>query len=161
LDQDFFLFSQNNELPNLKITEVYRLGTYERIEITNLSDVDFIGTLRLNGVKASTFTLKDITIPAYTSVIIVDDKVTGILDTKYIISTNAGLNFVDTNPINIELIFDGVVIDAFNVDSTTIEEYRKQTTRPSFEKIYDNGIRSIQVSIPNHNFNIEGCIANP
>jgi hypothetical protein len=59
---------------------VYRLGSNERLEITNLSDTEFIGSLTLSGVKSSTFKLTNITIPAYTSVLIADNKVTGIID---------------------------------------------------------------------------------
>ncbi|MDR2190901.1 MAG: hypothetical protein LBP53_07185 [Candidatus Peribacteria bacterium] len=139
----------------MKITEVYRLGTNEWIELTNLSNTDFNGSLTLKGVKSASFTLKNIIIPAYASVIIADDKVQGILDTGMIIHSNAALNFTDTNPINIELLVDGILLDTFNVDSTTVGTYKSEMPRPSFEKLYYNGEWMIQATISSHLFNIE------
>jgi hypothetical protein len=129
-DEDILLKSADNHSletmssSTLKITEVYRLGTYERIELTNLSDTDFIGSLTLNGVKSSSFILKNITIPAYSSVIVADDKVSGILNTEIFIHSNAALNFTDASPINIELLVDGIILDTFDVDSTTVAAHK-------------------------------------
>jgi hypothetical protein len=166
---DFSLFSSeiaslqtlSTEHSTLKITEVYRLSSYEWIEITNLDDSSFVGDITLNGAKASTFPLKNITIPAHSSVIIADDKVVGIIDTGMFISSDAGLNFTDGNPINIELLVDGVLQDTFNVDSTMITAYKGQAPRPSFEKLYDNGEWKIEATLLEHTFNAEGIIANP
>ncbi|MDR0651487.1 MAG: hypothetical protein LBG59_09130 [Candidatus Peribacteria bacterium] len=140
---------------------MYRLGTYERLEITNLSDTDFVGSLTLNGVKSSAFKLNNITIPAYASLLIADDKINGILNTEIIISSNAGLNFTDAEPINIELLVDGILLDTFNVDSTTVGANKNKIPRPSFSKLYDHGERKIEASSTDHNFNIEGFTANP
>ena len=155
------LFSSISSTSSLFITEVYRLGNNERLEITNIDENDFVGNLTLNGVKSASYTLKNITIPAYTSVIITDNSMVGISNTNVIIQSNAGLNFPDTNPINVELLSDGTLLDTFNVDSTTIAEYRLTTPRPSFEKFYHNGTREIWNSLPSRNFNIEGFTANP
>jgi hypothetical protein len=87
--------------------------------------------------------------------------VTGIIDTNTFINTNAGLNFTDASPINIELLVDGMLLDTFDVDSTTVATHKSQTPRPSFEKLYNNGERAIQASIPEHNFNIDSFTANP
>jgi hypothetical protein len=78
-----------------------------------------------------------------------------------VISSDAGLNFPDADPINIELLIDGILIDAFSVDSPTVATHKSKTPRPSFSKLYDNGEWNIEASIPDHNYNIEGFIANP
>ena len=49
-------------LPYLQITEVYVDGTDEWIEITNQGQQVFSGTITIQGVKATSLTLKNITI---------------------------------------------------------------------------------------------------
>jgi len=174
--QDFSLLSQwqnnlrslwlNNELeisnlPSLIISEVYRLWSYEWIEITNLSDEDFSGKISLSWVKSSLYT-KNLSIPAYSSVILADRSDIGLIDTGILIVDNAWFSINDSQEFWISLIYSGTEIDFFTGDLETITNHQVPASqpRPSIQKIYNNG-REMQISTNEYICNITWYIANP
>jgi hypothetical protein len=59
--------------PQLKITEVYRDGTDEWIEITNLDDQIYSFSLTISGAKSTPITISNFSIQANQSIILGDN----------------------------------------------------------------------------------------
>ena len=86
--KDFSPQTEWQDLPNLKITEVYRLWSTEWIEITNLSDKDFSWKLSLSWAKSSLYS-KNLDIPSYTSVILADKGEIWLINNENLVVNNA------------------------------------------------------------------------
>ena len=153
--------SENSDLPNLIISEVYRLWTAEWIEITNLSDVDFAWNLSLSWAKSSLYT-KNMNIPAYSSIILADKSDIWLIDTGILSVSNAGFSINDSSEISISLIYSWMEIDSFTVDGDMIMDNQVPANqlRPSFQKVYNNQ-REYQISTNEYICNITWYIANP
>ena len=151
---------QNN--PNLIISEIYRLWTTERIEITNLSDKDFSWKLSLSWAKSSLYT-KNLSIPSYSSIILADKTEIWLINDEILSVNNAWFNIVDSDEISVGLIYSWIEIDTFNVDKSTVSSNQIPTNkpRPTFQKFYNNW-REIQITTIEEAFNITwNFIANP
>jgi len=163
--QDFLSkteLQENLELPNLIISEVYRLWTTERIEITNISDEKFSWKLSLSWVKSSLYT-KNLDIPSYTSIILADKEDIWLLNDENLVVNNAWFNIADSDEILISLIYSWNEIDTFNVDKSTVSNNQIPTSkpRPTFQKIYNNW-RETQITTELDSHNITwNFIANP
>ncbi|MCF7834790.1 thermonuclease family protein [Candidatus Gracilibacteria bacterium] len=143
----------------LKITEVYRDGTDEWIEITNIGNTIFSGDIIISGAKTTSITVSNIIINPNQSWIL-GDSCSIIVDFSYVWSTGLAMSISDTNPSNISIYYSGVQIDSLNLDSNILSQYNNTDT--SIEKIkidsdyYATGTSSDRV------FNIiSGYIANP
>ena len=155
-------WQENLDLPSLIISEVYRLWTTERIEITNISEEDFSWKLSLSWAKSSLYT-KNLDIPSYTSIILADKAEIWLLNDEILAVNNAWFNIADSDEISISLIYSWIEIDTFNVDKSTVSNNQIPTSkpRPSFQKLYNNW-REIQITTFDDIFNITwNFIANP
>ena len=163
--QDFLSqteLQENLELPNLIISEVYRLWTTERIEITNISDKNFSWKLSLSWAKSSLYT-KNLDIPSYTSIILADKEDIWLLNDENLVVNNAWFNIADSDEILISLTYSWNEIDTFNVDKSTVSNNQIPTSkpRPTFQKIYNNW-RETQITTELDSHNITwNFIANP
>lgn len=149
-------------VPNLIISEVYRLWTTERIEITNLSDEDFSWKISLSWAKSSLYT-KNLDIPSYASIIIADKTEIWLINDEILVVNNAWFNITDSDEILISLIYSWNEIDTFVVDKSVVSNNQIPTSkpRPTFQKIY-NSWREIQITTTEDTFNITwNFIANP
>lgn len=151
---------QNSDLPNLKITEVFRLWDYEWIEITNLWDVTFTWKINLSWVKKSVYETKKISIPAYSSVIVGDKDEIWIENKDIIVINKAQFTINDSSALYIEMQYSWNVIDSFEVDENTVIQNKNKTPRPSFQKIY-NDWREVQITTTWDIYNISWFVANP
>ena len=150
------------DLPNLIISEVYRLWTTERIEITNISDEDFSWKLSLSWAKSSLYT-KNLDIPSYASIILADKAEIWLINDENLSVNNAWFNIADSDEISVSLMFSWIEIDTFNVDKSVVSNNQIPTSkpRPTFQKIYDNW-REIQITTEADSHNITwSFIANP
>jgi len=155
---------QNENLPKLKITEIYRLWSTERIEITNISDEEFLWKLEFIWVKSGTYNT-NLNISAYSSVIVSDNWKTWIIDESVIKKSNAWLGFGDNSGIYIELQYSWNLVDSFEVDESKVDAEQKKYKKdknynPSFQKIYDKE-REVQITTTWDIYNISWFIANP
>ena len=153
---------ENLDLPNLIISEIYRLWTTERIEITNLSDNDFSWKLSLSWAKSSLYT-KNLDIPSYDSIILADKAEIWLINDEILAVNNAWFNIADSDEISVSLIYSWNEIDTFNVDKSVVSNNQIPTSkpRPTFQKIYDNW-RKIQITTEADSHNITwSFIANP
>ena len=155
---------QNEELPKLKITEVYRLWGTERIEITNISDEEFLWNLEFIWVKSGTYNV-NLNISAYSSAIISDNWKTWIIDENVIKKSSAWLGFGDNSGIYIELQYSWNLVDSFEVDESKVDAEQKKYKKdknynPSFQKIYNDG-REVEITTTWDIYNISWFIANP
>jgi len=155
---------QSENLPKLKITEVYRLWGTERIEITNISDEEFLWKLEFIWVKSGTYNT-NLNISAYSSVIVSDNWKTWIIDESVIKKSNAWLGFGDNSGIYIELQYSWNLVDSFEVDESKVDAEQKKYKKdknynPSFQKIYDKE-REVQITTTWDIYNISWFIANP
>ena len=150
-----------SDLPNLIISEVYWLWSYEWIEITNLSDDDFSGKISLSWAKSSLYT-KNLNIPAYFSVILADRSEIGLIDTGILLVDNAWFSINDSQGFWISLIYSGTEIDFFTGDIAIVQanQVPASQNRPSIQKIYNNW-RETQISTNEDICNITWYIANP
>ena len=148
-------------VPNLVISEVYRLWTTERIEITNLSDKDFSWKLSLSWAKSSLYS-KNLDIPSYASIILADKAEIWLINNEILAVNNAWFNISDSDEIVISLIYSWNEIDTFNVDKSAVSNNQIPTTkpRPTFQKIF-NDWREIQITSETDSYNISWFIANP
>ena len=149
-------------VPNLIISEIYRLWTTERIEITNISDENFSWKLSLSWAKSSLYT-KNLDIPSYTSIILADKEDIWLFNDENLVVNNAWFNIADSDEISISLIFSWIEIDTFNVDKSVVSNNQIPTSkpRPTFQKIYDNW-REVQITTQSDSYNITwNFIANP
>jgi len=150
------------DLPNLKITEVFQLWSTERIEITNISDENFSWKLSLSWAKSSLYT-KNLNIPSYASIILADKVEISLINDENLAVNNAWFNIADSDEISISLIFSWIEIDTFNVDKSVVSNNQIPTSkpRPTFQKIYDNW-REVQITTQSDSYNITwNFIANP
>lgn len=138
------------QLPVLLISELYFGGTDERFEVYNPHDTPFVWSIQIDGVKSSILTINDITIPAKAARVFGDNMVM-IGDTSVIERSTLALNMVDTVPININLLYDGSIIDSFIADSTIMNNANK-TPRASLQRTLDD-ISVIYVSPVSQNYN--------
>ena len=153
---------QDIDLPDLIISEIYRLWTTERIEITNLSDNDFSWKLSLSWAKSSLYT-KNLDIPSYSSIILADKAEIWLVNDEFLSVNNAWFNIADSDEISVSLIYSWIEIDTFNVDKSIVSNNQIPTSksRPTFQKIYNNW-REIQVTTESDSYNITwNFIANP
>ena len=149
-------------VPNLIISEIYRLWTTERIEITNLSDEDFSWKLSLSWAKSSLYT-KNLDIPSYTSIILADKAEVWLINDEILAVNNAWFNITDSDEISISLIYSWNEIDTFNVDKSVVSNNQIPTSkpRPTFQKFYNNW-REVQITTELDLYNITwSFIANP
>ena len=107
------------DLPNLIISEIYRLWTTERIEITNISDEDFSWKLSLSWVKSSLYT-KNLDIPSYASIILADKTEIWLINDEILSVNNAWFNIADSDEISVSLMFSWIEIDTFNVNKSVV-----------------------------------------
>ena len=155
-------WQENLDLPNLIISEIYRLWTTERIEITNLSDKDFSWKLSLSWAKSSLYT-KNLDIPSYASIILADKVEIWLINDENLSVNNAWFNIADSDEISVSLMFSWIEIDTFNVDKSVVSNNQIPTSkpRPTFQKFYNNW-REIQVTTESDSYNITwNFIANP
>ena len=162
--QDSWLRSEWQEelyLPNLKITEVYRLWSSEWIEITNLSDEEFNGTLTFLGANNRWNILySDVNIQSYQSIIITSSEDIWMINWETFSVYPKNISITDGNGIYIELQYSWNTIDSFEVDEITVNQNKNKNPRPSFQKIYNNW-REVQITTMDDIFNITWFIANP
>lgn len=153
---------QDIDTPNLIISEIYRLWTTERIEITNLSDNNFSWKLSLSWAKSSLYT-KNLNIPSYSSIILSDKTEIWLINDEFLSVNNAWFNIADSDEISVSLIYSWIEIDTFNVEKSVVSNNQIPTSkpRPTFQKIY-NKWREIQITTTDDTFNITwNFIANP
>ena len=152
-------------LPNLVISEVYRLWSTEWIEITNLSQSEFDGTLTFLGANNKWNVLyTDVKIQWYESIILssVDDvwMMNWDINTFY----PNKITLTDWNEISIELQYSWDIIDSFEVAENIVSKqatyYKNRKPRPSFQKFF-NDWREIQITSETDLYNISWFIANP
>ena len=151
----------DENIPNLKITEVYRLWSSEWIEITNLSDEEFNGTLTFLGANNRWNTLySDVDIQWYQSIIVssADDIWMIAWETYPVYPKN--ISITDWKGIYIELQYLWNIIDSFEVDEFTVNQNKNRTPRPSFQKVY-NDWREVQITTDEDVYNITWFVANP
>jgi len=155
-------WQENLDLPSLIISEVYRLWTTERIEITNISEEDFSWKLSLSWVKSSLYT-KNLDIPSYASIILADKTEIWLINDEILSVNNAWFNIADSDEISVSLMFSWIEIDTFNVDKSVVSNNQIPTSkpRPTFQKIYNNW-RETQITTELDSHNITwNFIANP
>jgi len=116
---------------NLKITEVFYDGSDEWIEIFNLWDSSFSGSLILSWAKTANINLNNILISS-SWFILVWDEWQNILDKTYFYSWYS-LSISDTKEISIDLLEHWQLLDNFSVSSNLVLQYNNYNT--SFEKI--------------------------
>ncbi len=140
---------------HLLLSEVYYDGTDEWIEITNIGDAPFSGTLTLEGVKSTPLSLTNVSfLPGQAKIF--GDTLSQISGNRFVGKTGLSLNLIDTVPINISLIISGQKADEFLVDTYRVNFYNDKKT--SFEKI--GGI-STRVEISRVVNALSGYIINP
>ena len=149
-------------IPNLIISEIYRLWTTERIEITNLSDNNFSWKLSISWAKSSLYT-KNLDIPSYSSIILADKQEIWLINNENLSVNNAWFNIADSDEISVSLIYSWIEIDTFNVEKSEVSDNQipANKLRPTFQKLYNNW-REIQITTTEDIFNITwNFIANP
>ena len=117
---------------HLIISEVYFDGTDEWIEITNIGNRDFYGTITLVGAKSTSITLTTISLLWGESKLF-GDNMSQVSAYQYIAKTGLALNLTDTAAINIQLLLSGQIEDVFVVDQYRVNKYNDKKT--SFEKV--------------------------
>lgn len=135
----------SDPLPRLVLSEVYYDGTDEWIEITNIGQGTFQGTITLLGVKSTPLIVNNVLILSGESKIF-GDTLSQISGTQWIGKTGLALNMTDTAAINIQVSISGQVEDTFLVDEYRVNKYNDKKT--SFEKI---GNISTRVQNPTNN----------
>ncbi|MFZ2151079.1 MAG: thermonuclease family protein [Candidatus Absconditicoccaceae bacterium] len=146
-------------IPNLSITEVFRDGTDERIEITNFGSQSFSGTIVISGAKSSIITVPSIIILSDQSLIL-GDNCSMISNLSCVGSTGLSMSISDTNQIDISIFYSGQQLDSFIVDQTTVNNYNNTDT--SFEKLSVNSTLLITGTSIDRAYNINsGYLANP
>lgn len=138
------------EQPLLLITEVYFGGTDERFELYNPHNTPFVWSIQVNGVKSSTLTINNLTIPAKTARIFGDNMLM-ISDPSVIERSALALNMVDTTPITIDLLYNGISIDTFSADATIMSNANK-TPRASIQRTLAD-IRIVHIAPVSQNYN--------
>ncbi len=117
---------------DLRITEVFVDGSDEWLELTNIETGDFLWPLSLNWVKSSPLQLSNISIPAWSSLLI-GDNLSMLSSFEWLqILTGRWLSLWDTSAIAISLFSDGLLLDDFLVDQSAVQSYDNQMT--SFHK---------------------------
>lgn len=145
----------SDPIPRLILSEVYYDGTDERIEITNIGSGNFQGNFILSGVKSTSISLTNISIPVGESKIF-GDNLLMILGTSFIGKTGLAFNILDTAAINIQILISGQMEDDFVVDQYLVGEYNDKKT--SLER-FGNGITWVQVDrVAN---TLSGYLINP
>ncbi len=173
-DQDWNIDQNENEVeprlkwvediqdkPNLIISEVYRLGSTEWIEITNLSQSDFDGTLEFSGANNyGNILYADVEIQWYESIILSSVEDIGMINWNINSFYPKKISITDWKAISIELKFSWNTINTFEVEESDVSKNLKKTPRPSFQRIY-NDWREIQITSEADLYNISWYIANP
>lgn len=136
----------SDPIPRLILSEVYYDGTDERIEITNIGDGGFSGTITLEGAKSTPVSLTSISLLSGESKIF-GDILAQVSGTSFIGKTGLALNLTDTAPISVYLSISGQREDEFLVDSYRVNLYNDKKT--SFEKIAGIPTRTSSGSVMN------------
>lgn len=117
---------------DLRITEVFVDGSDEWIELTNIETGDFLWPLSLHWVKSSPLQLSNISIPAWSS-LLVGDNLSMLSSYEWLqLLTGRWLSLWDTSAINVSLFSDSLLLDNFVVDQSLVQSYDNQMT--SFHK---------------------------
>ena len=146
-------------IPNLKITEVFRDWTDERIEITNFGTQTFSWTITINWVKSSEIIIPNFTISPNQSLILWDDCFM-ISDFSSIWVTWLAMSISDTSPIYISISYSWQQIDSFLINENIVNNYNNRDT--SFEKLILNSEFTITWTSIDRSYNVNSWyIANP
>ncbi|AKH32826.1 hypothetical protein XF24_00493 [candidate division SR1 bacterium Aalborg_AAW-1] len=120
---------------DLRITEVFVDGSDEFVEITNVGESDFSGTIVLSGVKSSPLIVSNISL-ASGSLLLLGDNVSMLSSGNITLKrTSLGLSLGDTNSLAVQLLFDGLVVDEFLVSHSDVQSVDNTST--SFHKLRD------------------------
>lgn len=118
---NIFCYAQSS---SLELTEVYFDGTDERVEITNISSVPFVGEVSLSGAKSSLVSAS-LSLDPWESIVIGDDG--KMLLSGYVFIGNNWLQLADTSQIRLWL--HGPWVDSFfEVDSWLVSELNNTQT---------------------------------
>ena len=95
-------------------------------------------------MKSSLLSVGPVSIPSMQTLLVGDDL--SMLSTSNSVSllSGRGLSLWDTSSIDIQLIYDGLVMDVFQVDEPTVKSSDNKLT--SFQKLYNNGLFDIAPS---------------
>ena len=125
----------------LRITEVLVDGSDEFVEITNVGESNFSGTIVLSGVKSSPLIVSNISLASW-SLLLLGDNVSmlssGNITPK---RTSLWLSLGDTNSLAVQLLVDGLVVDEFLVSQSDVQSVDNTST--SFHKLRDGSGRSV------------------
>lgn len=101
-------------------------------------------------MKSSTLTINNLTIPAKTARVFGDNMLM-ISESSVIERSELALNMVDTTPIAIDVLYNGIVVDSFFADMTIMASANK-TPRASLQRTLDD-ISFIHISPSIQNYN--------
>ena len=125
----------------LRITEVLVDGSDEFVEITNVGESNFSGTIVLSGVKSSPLIVSNISLASW-SLLLLGDNISmlssGNITPK---RTSLWLSLGDTNSLAVQLLVDGLVVDEFLVSQSDVQSVDNTST--SFHKLRDGSGRSV------------------
>lgn len=126
----FFLLLGSYSVAYLIISEVFIDGTDEFVELYN-DGADFQWTLSLEGLKSSTLTLSNISIPSQGYYLLWDNAT--MFQWISLQKSWLSLNLLDTNAVNIELKdIWWSILDVFVLNQTTVTQY--DNTKTAFQK---------------------------
>lgn len=139
---------------NLIISEVFFQWNNEFIEIANLSDLDYQGeiTLRQDSKKQLKIAVQ---IPAHqTKIFARSNQFQGDYKLNFPLADNAA--------ITLALSDEHWILDTFDVEESLVKKLNSAKTPTSFEKIYQNGNRTIlPTTAERSRNNPQGTITNP
>ena len=119
----------------LRITEVLVDGSDEFVEITNTGESDFSGTIILSGVKSSPLTISNISITSW-SVLLLGDNLSMLSSENTTPKrTWLWLNLGDTNPVVVQLLISGEIVDEFLLTQADVQFMDNTST--SFHRLPD------------------------
>lgn len=151
-------------IPNLVITEVFRLWSNEWIEITNIWDSVFEWELILSWWKSSWKQPKIQTkILPYSSVIVWTTQDIWMNYWDVVLYSEVNSSIADKKSISLSLIYEDKVVDTFSINETDVLIYYvdNKHVRPSLHRVYNNWNREIQQTNSDNSCNISWFLANP
>jgi len=116
----------------LVLTEVYFAGTDERLEIHNNSDQSYSGVLEISGVKNSTFYTDQLTIWAWSNILI-GDSLGMVQDKSNVVQSNSSFSISDTQDLVVHILESWSVLDTISANGNTLSNLK--SNKASLQKI--------------------------
>lgn len=128
-------------------------GIQEWIEIYNLQETSFVGTVEITGISASPIVIENMTIPAKSVRIIARQAGLETITDPTLIHSVHSMSMSDSTPLSIALAVDGEVVDIFSTSLSLMNQANQSTSnRSSLQRTLDD-ISIVHVSPSQQNYN--------